>query len=183
MKRKKKIQAAGAIQTRKTFQKNFFLDAPNEEIITKAFWMRLRCVSATEVERHSNASRRNRPRSRHRRDIEFAIVVVASAPPTLWESSPVFHPSESVGVLFDREDFARVFFDSAVAFPDAAGFARVLERGTEVGRALLAEGFLHYVQLLAVAAGDVDFDLDGSVNVADGSADAAGEARAALEWC
>jgi len=42
---------------------------------------------------------------------------------------------------------------------------------------------LHYVQLLAVAARDVDFDLDGSVDVADGSADAAGETRAALEWC
>jgi hypothetical protein len=185
MKRKNKMQKPVQFKREKLFSKKrtFFSDAPNEEIITKAFWMRLRGVRATEVKRHGNASRRNRPGSGHRWDIEIAIVVVSSAPPALWEGSSVFHPSESVGVLFDGEDFARVFFDAAVAFPDAAGFARVLERGTEVGRAPLAEGFLHYVQLLAVAAGDVDFDLDGSVDVADWSADAAGEARAALEWC
>ena len=134
------------------------------------------------MKRHSNASRRNRPGARYGWDGEFAIRIIVRTP-ALRESPSVFHPSESVGVLFDGEDFARVFFDSAVAFPDAAGFARVLQCGTEVGRAFLAEGFLHYVQLLAVAAWDVDFDLDGTVDVAYWSSNATGEASTALERC
>jgi len=168
----------------KTEKQNFFLfsNAANEEIITEAFWMRPRCVSATEVKRHGDSAGSNRPRPRHRRD-ELAVSFIIAIPPALRQGSPVFHPSQPVGVFFDGEDFARVLFDPAVPFPDAAGFARVLERGTEIRSALLAEGFLHHVQLLAVAAGDVDFDLDGTVDVAHGSADAPGEARAALERC
>jgi len=156
-------------------------NASHEEVVAEALGVRLGRVSATEVQRHRHATWRNRPRARHRRD--HLAVSIVGATVAHGQSASVFHPAQAVGVLFDGEDFAGVFFDAAVAFPYAAGFARVLERGAEVGSALLAEGFLHYVQLFAVAAGDVDFDLDGAVDVADWASDATGEASAALKWC
>lgn len=69
-----------------------------------------------------------------------------------------------------------------MTFPDAACFAWVFQRRAKVGSALLAERFLHYVELLAVAAGDVDLDLDRAVDVANRSTNSTCEARTALKW-
>jgi len=83
------------------------------------------------------------------------------------------HPPHAVGVLLNGEDLARVLLDAAVAFPDTAAFTWVLQGGAEVGSALLAERLLEDLELFAIAAWDGDGDLDGSVDVVDGSADAA----------
>lgn len=60
------------------------------------------------------------------------------------------HPPQSICGLFDREDFARILLDPAVAFPDTAAFARVLEPW-KIGRTSVAQGFGEDVELFLVA--------------------------------
>jgi len=95
----------------------------------------------------------------------------------------LLHPPQSIGILLDGEDLARVLLDAAVALPDAAALTRVLEVGAEVrGAGAGAEGFGEDFQLFAVAARDGDGDGDvGVVGVGDGAVEAAGEEGAAFD--
>lgn len=69
-----------------------------------------------------------------------------------------------------------------MSFPEGAGFGGVFVGWTEVWSALVAESLLEDLEVFAVAGGDANINVDGAVNVADRSADAAREAGARLEW-
>lgn len=154
------------------------LAAADEEVVSEALGVRAGRVCTGVVKRHSHPCGCDRSGPGDGRCL--ALSVVGSAH-THAQRTPILHPAKAVGVFLNREDLARVLLDSAVAFPNAAGFARVLECGAKVGRTLLAEGFLQDVKLFPIAAGNVDLDLDGSVDVSDGATDTAGETRTALQ--
>ena len=93
----------------------------------------------------------------------------------------VVHPAHAVQALLDGEDLARVLLDAAVAFPQRE---RLVGRGQlrpEVWRLVLAEEDLEAVELLAVAGGDGDFDLDRGAFVVDGAGEGAREGFAYFE--
>lgn len=145
---------------------------------------------STDMQWHAHTPRiRGRLRSAGRRALRPVPAILIPIPIPIYptrttiNNHPILlHPPQPIIKLLNREYLPRVLLDPAVALPDTAAFARVLEVRAEVRRALLAERFLQDVEVLAVAGGDGQGDFDGAVDVFDGPADAAGEARAALGW-
>ncbi len=147
------------------------LRAAHKKVSIQALWVRARRISTREAHRRRNARRRHRSRT--------ISVINDLARRT---GSRFVHPPQSIGGLFDREDFAGILFDAAVAFPDTAALTRVLQPW-EVGRTFVAESFGEDVELFLVAGRDGKLDLDGAVDVIDWSAYTSGEAGTALDGC
>lgn len=91
------------------------LAAPNKEVLLKCLWMRAWRIRTRDMLRWKS-SRRHRPRARSAArfvPIHAEIALLAWRP-----DSRLVHPSEAVVVLLNREDFASVLLDTAVALPD-----------------------------------------------------------------
>jgi len=157
-------------------------DTADEKVLLQTLRMRSRRISAGNVQRQVMCGGRYWAAYRLETRLIFFAVGGRVDVTRGVHTSTFLHPAQSISVFLNGEDFARVLLDAAVALPDAAAFARILQGGTEVRGTLLAERLLEDVQLLAVPAGDGHGDLDGGVNVLDGSADTASESGAALEW-
>ena len=150
--------------------------------------MRTRCISASDVQRNRRARGSNWPGAIPQTGTVKVVLVIRVHAVVADRgrgaaAETILHPSQTIGVFFNGEDFARVLLDSTVTFPDAAAFAGILEIWAEVGSATVAESFLEDLELFSVAAGNGDGDFDGPVDVIDWTTDAAGEARAALYRC
>lgn len=143
--------------------------------------MRLGRISTSDMHRHRPPRRSHRSRTPRIR-LRLTIIKLASRH-TRRRGPFLLHPPQPIGVLLDRKGFTSVLLDAAVAFPDTTAFARIFQVRAKVRCAVFAEGFLEDVELFAVATGDLNFDGDWAVDVADRAADAAFEAGAALEWC
>ena len=147
------------------------LRAAHKKVPIQALRVRTRRVSTRKAHRRRNTRRRHRSR---------AISIINNL--ARRTGARFIHPPQSVGGFFDWEDLAGILLDPAVAFPDTAALARVLQFW-EVGRTFGAEGFGEDVELFLVAGRDGKLDLDGAVDVVDWSAYTSGETGTALDGC
>jgi len=145
------------------------LRAAHKKVPIQTLRVRTRRISTRKAHRCRNARRRHRSR---------AISIINDL--ARRTSTRFVHPPQSISGLFDREDFAGVLLDAAVAFPNTAAFARVLQPW-EVGRTFVAQSFGEDVELFLVAGRDGKLDLDGAMDIVDWSAYTSGEAGTALD--
>jgi len=94
-------------------------------------------------------------------------------------AADLFHPAQTVGVLLDWKDFARILLNTTIAFPDTPTFARILQV-RKVRCALVTERLLEDLELFPVARRDRYGDLDRAADLLDRPADAATEPSAGL---
>ncbi len=94
-------------------------------------------------------------------------------------SSPI-HPSQPVRRLFQRKDLLRILLHATVSGPQLQCFVRRLKVRAKVGGVVPAKQNLKFGELLSIAVGDRDFNLNGALDIADRTLDAFGESGADL---
>ena len=104
-------------------------------------------------------------------------------PVSLVPSSIPIHPRQPIRRLLPRKHLPGILLQPSISLPETQRLLGCLQIRSKIRCVVFSKQSLDAVELLTVAVRDGDFDLDGALDVADGTANAAGECGAGLARC